>query len=146
MAPTLPSGSYYYDRNQLTNFKSVNYDNEIVSSLAYKKFQQTQLYSDASLTVYAGSIFYDISVLDLPGSVNTSYDSELGTIFFLPDSSNNTITFTVSLFNPNTASFLDVGTYDFPITGGSGIYLSAVGHVHVVVNTSGLRTLTFSNP
>ena len=134
----------YYTASQLKTVKSVDYDTEIVSCLAYKQMQQAVTYSDQGLTTATGNIYYDISVLKIPnGSVNTAYDCETGYIFW-NNSSVNSIIFSAPLFNPSTTSIFSTGTYNFPILGGTGAYLGATGSVQIVVNSSGLRTVTFS--
>jgi hypothetical protein len=134
----------YYTASQLKTVKSVDYDTEIVSCLAYKQMQQAVTYSNSALSSTVGNIYYDISVLKIPnGSVNTAYDCETGYIFW-NDSSINSIVFSAPLFNPSTTSIFPPGTYNFPILGGTGTYLGAKGSVQIIVNSSGLRTVSFS--
>ena len=134
----------YYTASQLKTVKSVDYDTEIVSCLAYKQMQQAVTYSDSSLNSPVGNIYYDISVLKIPnGSVNTAYDCETGYIFW-NNSSVNSIIFSAPLFNPSTTSIFPPGTYNFPILGGTGKYLGASGSVQIIVSSSGLRTVTFT--
>jgi len=134
----------YYTASQLKTVKSVDYDTEIVSCLAYKQMQQAVTYSNSALSSTVGNIYYDISVLKIPnGSVNTAYDCETGYIFW-NDSSINSIVFSAPLFNPSTTSIFPTGTYNFPILGGTGTYLGAKGSVQIIVNSSGLRTVSFS--
>jgi len=142
---SLPTSTIYYTASQLKTVKSVDYDTEIVSCLAYKQMQQAVTYSDVGLTTATGNIYYDISVLKIPnGSVNTAYDCETGYIFW-NNSSINSIIFSAPLFNPSTASIFSTGTYNFPILGGTGAYLGATGSVQIIVASSGLRTVTFSS-
>ena len=145
---SLPTSTIYYTASQLKTVKSVDYDTEIVSCLAYKQMQQAVTYSNSGLSISLGNIYYDISVLKIPnGSVNTAYDCETGYIFWNTStgSNNDSIVFNAPLFNPSTTSVFPPGTYKFPILGGTGAYLGATGYVQIIVNSSGLRTVTFSS-
>ena len=147
---SIPPNIYYSANNLFTIKLPVNYDTELVSSLGYKQMQTTPIYSDFNLTTQIGNAFFDISILKIPsGSSIAAFDTELGYFFFpsvsSPDNTTSSIEFTVALFNPDTSSVLPAGTYNFPITGGSGAYLNtAATSVAYNVDSSGIRSITFN--
>jgi|688.fasta_scaffold708047_1 hypothetical protein len=135
----LPKNPLYYSYNILKQFGPIVLPVESANSLAYKKFLQSDLYSDDTLKTKNSSIFYDISILQID---TTIYDSEQA-IISLKD---GCINFTVTIVN-NTdfpGQFISGNNYSFDITGGTGKYLGAKGFVNIAVSKSGLRTITFS--
>ena len=133
----LPKNPLYYSYSILKQFGPIMLPVENANSLAYTKMQESELYSDDKLKKSVGSVFYDISILQID---TRTYDTELATISL----KDGCITFTVTEFNTKTPGQLMSGIYSFDITGGTGKYLGATGIVNFAVSPTGLRTITFS--
>ena len=134
----LPKNALYYSFNILKQFGPLELAVENANSLAYKKFQQSELYSDDKLKTSVGGVFYDVSILQVD---TTTYDSELATISL----KDGCITFTATIVNTATpGQFASGSNLTFGITGGTGKYLGATGYVNIAVSSTGLRTVTFS--
>ena len=133
----LPKNPLYYSFNILKQFGPLELPAENINSLAYTKMQESKLYSDDKFKKSVGSVFYDISILQID---TRTYDSELSTISL----KDGCITFTVTVFNTKTPGQLPPGNYSFDITGGTGKYLGVTGTVNIAASLTGLRTITFS--
>lgn len=142
---------FYYTRNNLQNFKGQDYDSEIPNSLAYNKFQTTQLFADTSLNTVGGQAFFNIAILNTPNpssiSYDLSFDTELGYYFINagPGGLPGCIFFNVSVLGSTTPGYAPNGSNIRQITGGSGSYFGATGQITLLVNNStGLRTVTIN--
>jgi len=152
----------YYSGNGFTIKKMpVNFDTEIVGSLAYKQLLTATTYSDSNLTVPIGHAFYDETINIMSATEN--YASLLGYIYFDNSGNNvypnsnptNFIQFTIVTQNVSKPGFLPVGTYKYIVTGGAGssngsndLYNYIGGRLDFVVGSTSakLRTITINPP
>jgi len=144
----MPQIIFSYSKNQFEKEKlPVNYDASAIDTLGYKLLEMAPTYPAYNLSgTSAGYIFYDITILDLP---TVSFDTELGYIYFSNSANNaNSIQFTVSVLNAVTPGILTGSTsgitYNFSITGGTGIYTSIKGTVQIIAFTNGIRNVTIN--
>ena len=134
----LPKNPLYYSFNILKQFGPLELPVANANCLAYKKFQQSELYSDDTLKTRVGGIFYDVSILQVE---TVTYDVNIAMISL----KDGCINFTVSYINTTTpGQFVPGSNLTFDITGGTGKYLGATGIVNIAVSPTGLRTITFS--
>ena len=127
--PPVPRYTFYYNKSDINNLLSPIYETELINSLNYNKYQQSNLYNENHDTTL-GSIFYDISISN--STENGVYDVENAYLTIL-GSDGNMLNFNISLFNKSEAGYLNPGIYYFKITGGSGIFLNAKGYVKFTV-------------
>lgn len=127
--PPSPAYTFYYNKSNIQNFKSVNFDTELVNSLNYQKYQQTNLYNQ-NFDSILGNIFYDITISN---TLNLGvYDLEKSYLT-VSGTNESMLTFTISLFNTSEAGYLNSGLYIFEITGGTGQFLNSKGYVKFTV-------------
>jgi hypothetical protein len=127
--PPPPTYTFYYNKSDINNLLSPFYDTELINSLNYNKYQQSNLYNKNHDTTL-GSIFYDISISN--STENGVYDVE-NAFLTINGTDGSVLNFIISLFNKSEAGYLNSGTYNFQITGGTGLFLNAKGYVNFTV-------------
>jgi hypothetical protein len=128
----VPKYIFYYKTSTINNFKSSNYDTELINNINYNKYQQFTLYN-SNFTFNLGYLFSALSIFNSTsiGVYNTSQTS-----LIINGTDNSSINFYMPALNSSTAGNLNNGTYTYQITSGTGSFLNSSGYVILTINNT----------
>lgn len=129
----VPNYTFYYKNSSINNFKSVNYNTELINNINYNKYQQVNLYN-SNFTSDLGYLFSSISIFN---STSIGVYNATQTTLIINGTNNSTISFIIPALNSSTAGNLNNGTYTYQIISGTGTFLNSSGYVKLTIdNTS----------